>query len=50
MPSRCVEHCANAAEAAKWLAQWLEGDDVALIKGSRGAKMEQIVEYLRSRN
>jgi UDP-N-acetylmuramoyl-tripeptide--D-alanyl-D-alanine ligase len=50
MPSHCVERCANAAEAAQWLAERLEGDDVALIKGSRGAKMEQILERLRSRN
>jgi UDP-N-acetylmuramoyl-tripeptide--D-alanyl-D-alanine ligase len=50
MPSHCVERCANAAEAAGWLAERLEGDDVALIKGSRGAKMEQILERLRSRN
>jgi UDP-N-acetylmuramoyl-tripeptide--D-alanyl-D-alanine ligase len=47
MDSRSIERCENVAAAAEWLAERLEADDVALIKGSRGARMEQIVERLR---
>jgi UDP-N-acetylmuramoyl-tripeptide--D-alanyl-D-alanine ligase len=49
MAPRSVQRCANADEAAEWLAGRLEDEDVALIKGSRGAKMERILERLRTR-
>ncbi len=42
-----VDRCASADEAAELLAQRLRGEDIVLVKGSRGAKMEAVVERLR---
>ena len=50
MSAHSIERCANVAGAAEWLAERLQSEDVALIKGSRGAKMEQIVQQLRNRD
>jgi UDP-N-acetylmuramoyl-tripeptide--D-alanyl-D-alanine ligase len=38
----------NAAAAATWLSQTLQAGDLVLIKGSRGVKMETIIEALQA--
>lgn len=47
LPGDRVDCCASADEAAELLATRLSGDDVVLVKGSRGAKMEAVIERLR---
>src|ERR1700719_47027 len=39
----------TSEEAAKFLAGFLESGDVMLVKGSRGVKMERIVDALLTR-
>jgi UDP-N-acetylmuramoyl-tripeptide--D-alanyl-D-alanine ligase len=46
LPSALAECCESAAEAATRLASRLGEGDVVLVKGSRGAKMEEIVARL----
>ena len=41
--------CASSAEAGSFLGNLIERGDVLLVKGSRGVKMERIVEALDSR-
>ena len=45
-----IARCATVVEAAEWLAARLDRGDVVLIKGSRGARMEEIVGLLRGRS
>jgi UDP-N-acetylmuramoyl-tripeptide--D-alanyl-D-alanine ligase len=47
LPEALAERCGSAAEAANRLAARLADGDVVLVKGSRGAKMEEIVSRLR---
>ena len=42
-----VSRCSSANEAADLLAERLRDHDVVLVKGSRGARMETVVERLR---
>jgi len=42
-----VRFFANSAEAATFLCEMLQPGDLLLVKGSRGVKMERIVEALR---
>jgi UDP-N-acetylmuramyl pentapeptide synthase len=44
-----VERAATTAEASERLAGYLGEGDVVLVKGSRAAHMEDIVQTLRSR-
>ncbi|MDK2835878.1 MAG: UDP-N-acetylmuramoyl-tripeptide--D-alanyl-D-alanine ligase [Thermosediminibacterales bacterium] len=49
MPEKRVIECDTNEEASKKLESIIEEYDIILIKGSRGMKMEQIVDYLVSR-
>ena len=40
---------ATSAEAAAFVAEIVEPGDLLLVKGSRGVKMERVVEALRAR-
>lgn len=42
-------HCANHAQAARILKRVASKGDVVLIKGSRGMRMERVIEKLKSR-
>jgi len=46
-PSNRIFHLAGAEEAAIFLAERLEPGDLVAIKGSRGLKMETVVQQLR---
>jgi UDP-N-acetylmuramoyl-tripeptide--D-alanyl-D-alanine ligase len=39
----------DAAKAAEFLAEMIEPGDLLLVKGSRGVKMERVVETLSAR-
>ena len=47
-PSR-TKQFATAAEAAEFFAEFIEPGDLVLVKGSRGVKMEQVVEAVLAR-
>jgi UDP-N-acetylmuramoyl-tripeptide--D-alanyl-D-alanine ligase len=49
MSSDRIREVEDAVEAAKLLASMLRRRDTVLVKGSRGMRMEQIVESLRRR-
>jgi UDP-N-acetylmuramoyl-tripeptide--D-alanyl-D-alanine ligase len=48
-PSARAKFCASSADAGAFLENLIERGDVILVKGSRGVKMERIVEALDSR-
>ena len=48
-PAAQAKFCATSAEAGSFLGNLIERGDVLLVKGSRGVKMERIVEALDSR-
>ena len=48
-PAARAKFCASSAEAGAFLENLVERGDVILVKGSRGVKMERIVEALDSR-
>ena len=48
-PAARAKFCASSAEAAAFVRDLIERGDVLLVKGSRGVKMERIVEALDSR-
>jgi len=48
-PAARAKFCASSAEAGAFLEKLMERGDVLLVKGSRGVKMERIVEALDSR-
>ena len=50
LSSTLVECCESAVEAATRLESRLTEGDVVLVKGSRGAKMEEIVARLGGRS
>ena len=49
-PRERTKFFANSEEAAKYLAPLLSRGDLLLLKGSRGVKMERILEVLRARH
>jgi UDP-N-acetylmuramoyl-tripeptide--D-alanyl-D-alanine ligase len=50
MPGDRVFRCEDNAGAVEILDKLLEDGDVVLVKGSRGMRMEQIVQHLKSRS
>lgn len=46
-PSEKVHHVDSNEKAAELLDSWLSPKDLVLIKGSRGMKMEEIIEYIK---
>lgn len=46
-PAENVYHVESNEKAAKLLENWLSPQDLVLIKGSRGMKMEEIIDYLK---
>src|SRR2546430_8769283 len=50
LPRECAKFFATPQEAAEFLADFITTGDLLLVKGSRGVKMEQIVEALISRH
>jgi UDP-N-acetylmuramoyl-tripeptide--D-alanyl-D-alanine ligase len=49
LPRKHAKFFPNSEEAAKFLAGFVESGDVMLVKGSRGVKMEHIVDALLTR-
>ncbi len=49
-PRGQTKHFASSAEAADFLAGFLRPGDLLLVKGSRGVKMERIIEALLARH
>ena len=49
LPKESVRFFASSSEAAPFIADLLQPGDLLLVKGSRGVKMERIVEALRAR-
>jgi len=50
LPRKHTKYFSTSEEAAKFLAGFLESGDVMLVKGSRGVKMERIVDELLTRH
>jgi UDP-N-acetylmuramoyl-tripeptide--D-alanyl-D-alanine ligase len=48
-PAAQAKFCASSAEAGAFVGNLIEQGDVLLVKGSRGVRMERIVEALDSR-
>jgi UDP-N-acetylmuramoyl-tripeptide--D-alanyl-D-alanine ligase len=46
MPHRRVQECESSQQAIAYLQQKLKADDVVLVKGSRGMRMDRIVSAL----
>lgn len=44
MPQEAVYHCGDAVQAGELLKGMMQPADLVLIKGSRGAKMEKVIE------
>lgn len=42
-----ASYCDNAAEAASRVGEWLQSDDVVLVKGSRSVGLEVVVEAVK---
>ncbi len=49
LPAECSRFAASSSDAAAFLLELLRPGDLLLVKGSRGARMERIVEALRAR-
>jgi UDP-N-acetylmuramoyl-tripeptide--D-alanyl-D-alanine ligase len=49
LPRANTKFFATSEEAAEFLANFVESGDVLLVKGSRGVKMERIVDALLTR-
>jgi UDP-N-acetylmuramoyl-tripeptide--D-alanyl-D-alanine ligase len=49
-PQECAQFFGNSEEAAPFLASFLRPGDLLLLKGSRGVKMERILEAIESKH
>ena len=50
IPQEQVRYFGSSADAADFLSGWLQPGDLLLVKGSRGVKMERIVETLLTKH
>jgi UDP-N-acetylmuramoyl-tripeptide--D-alanyl-D-alanine ligase len=50
LPRARAKFFATPEEAAEFLADFISAGDLLLVKGSRGVKMEQIVEWVIARH
>jgi UDP-N-acetylmuramoyl-tripeptide--D-alanyl-D-alanine ligase len=50
LPTHCVAECHDLDSLLAVLDCWLAPGDVALVKGSRGMRMERVVEWFRQRS
>ena len=48
-PAERAKFFRNSAEAGEFLATFIQPDDLLLLKGSRGVKMEKILEAIDAR-
>jgi UDP-N-acetylmuramoyl-tripeptide--D-alanyl-D-alanine ligase len=48
-PETCVQFFENSEEAARFFAEFVAPGDLVLVKGSRGVRMERIIEALKQR-
>ncbi|MGB8522660.1 MAG: UDP-N-acetylmuramoyl-tripeptide--D-alanyl-D-alanine ligase [Candidatus Acidiferrales bacterium] len=46
----CVKFFENSDDAAKFLAEFVAGGDLLLLKGSRGVKMERVLDAIDARH
>jgi UDP-N-acetylmuramoyl-tripeptide--D-alanyl-D-alanine ligase len=46
----CVKFFENSEDAAKFLARFVAGGDLLLLKGSRGVKMEKVLDAIEARH
>jgi UDP-N-acetylmuramoyl-tripeptide--D-alanyl-D-alanine ligase len=49
-PAECAKYFQNSAEAGAFLASFIQPNDLLLLKGSRGVKMEEILEVIDTRH
>ena len=49
-PKEATQFFENSAQAAKFIAEFMTRGDLLLLKGSRGVRMEKILEAIEARH